>query len=269
MNQPLAYIHPDAKIGQNVVIEPFAYIGGEVEIGDGCWIGQHAIIKNSVKIGKNSKIFPGAVIGEVPQDLKFSGEKTYIEIGENTVIRECVTINLATKDVGVTKVGSNCLLMAYVHIAHDCTVGNNCILVNYTGVSGVCTIGDWAIIGGGTLIHQFVHIGAHSMIGGGSLVRKDVPPYVKAGQDPLCYVGINAIGLRRRQFTPEQIQHVHDVYRILYQQGKSVANAIQLIESDLPASPERTEILEFIRNSKRGIMKGFTSIKRNKEEVEL
>ncbi len=257
MNQPLAYIHPDSEIADKVVIEPFATIAKNVKIGEGTWIGPNAVIMEGSRIGKNCKIFPGAVIGAVPQDLKFKGEKTTAEIGDNTTIREFVTINRGTSAKGKTSVGDNCLLMAYVHVAHDCFVGNNCILVNNVTLAGEVDIDDWAIVGGLTAVHQFVHIGAHVMISGGSLVRKDIPPYVKAGREPLSYCGVNSIGLRRRTFSNEKINEIQDVYRILFQKSMNFAQALELIEAELPASKERDEILMFVRNSKRGIMRGY------------
>ncbi len=266
MNQPLSYVHSEAKIAQNVVIEPFVTVSKNVEIGEGTWLGPHVTIMEGTKIGKNCRIFPGAVIGAVPQDLKFKGEETFVEIGDNTTIREYVTINRGTKARGQTVVGSNCLLMAYVHIAHDCIVGNNCILVNGVAVAGEVTIDDWAIIGGLSAIHQFVRIGAHVMISGGSLVRKDVPPFVKAAREPLSYVGINSIGLRRRSFSSETIKEIQEIYRILYVQNNSISHAKEIIETQLPATRERDEILTFIEKSKRGIMKGYQPGKFEEED---
>lgn len=257
MNQPLAYVHPQAKVAKNVVIEPFVNIEKNVEIGEGTWIGSNVTIMEGARIGKNCKIFPGAVVSAVPQDLKFNGEDTLVKIGDNTTIREFVTINRGTKASYETIVGSNCLLMAYVHVAHDCIVGNNVILANGATLAGHITIDDWAIVGGLTAVHQFCKIGAHTMISGGSLVRKDVPPYTKAAREPLSYVGINSIGLRRRGFTSEQISLIQDVYRIIYLKGRNVSQAVTLIEADVPATPERDEILRFIDASSRGIMKGL------------
>lgn len=257
MNQPLAYVHPQALIARNVVIEPFVTIHKNVEIGEGTWIGPNVTIMEGARIGKNCKIFPGAVISAVPQDLKFEGEDSISIIGDNTTIRECVTINRGTKALGKTVIGKNCLIMAYVHIAHDCIVGDNCILVNNVNMGGHVVVGDFALIGGMSAVHQFVHIGAHAMVGGGGLVRKDVPPYVKAGREPLSFVGINSIGLRRRGFTSEKINEIQDIYRILYQKGFNTTQALDIIEAELPASSERDEIILFIRNSSRGIMRGF------------
>ena len=257
MKQPLAYVHPDAKLAESVVIDPFVTIDQDVEIGEGTRIGSGVIILPGTRIGKNCRIFPGAVIGAVPQDLKFRGEYTTLEIGDNNTIREFVTINRGTSANGKTIVGSNNLIMAYVHIAHDCVVGNNIILVNNTQLAGEVIIDDFAILGGMSAVHQFVHIGPHVMISGGSLVRKDVPPFIKAGREPLSYVGINSIGLRRRNFTNEKIREVQDIYRYIYQKGLNTTQAIEIIEAEMPASLERDEILLFIKDSKRGIIRGY------------
>ncbi len=258
MKQPLAYIHPEAKIAPNVVIDPFVTIDKNVVIGEGTRIGSNATILEGTTIGKNCTIFPGAVIGAVPQDLKFAGEDTTVEIGDNTTIREFVTVNRGTKAKGKTVIGKNCLLMAYVHVAHDAIIGNNVILVNSVQVAGEVVVDDWAIIGGLSAIHQFVHIGAHVMIAGGSLVGKDVPPYVKAGRERLSYVGVNSIGLRRRNFTNEQIRDIQDCYRMLFQSSLNNSDAIARIEAELPASKERDEIILFVKNSQRGIIKGYS-----------
>jgi len=259
MNQPLAYVHPQAKIARNVVIEPFVTIQKNVEIGEGTWIGSNVTIMEGARIGKNVKIFPGAVISAVPQDLKFNGEDTFALIGDNTTIREFVTINRGTSQGHKTEVGSNCLLMAYVHIAHDCIVGNNCILANAVNLAGHISIDDFAIIGGLSAVHQFVHIGAHVMISGGSLVRKDVPPFTKAARDPLSFVGINSIGLRRRGYSNETINEIQDIYRTIFNKNMNVSQAVAFIESEMPATTERDEILSFIAKSTRGIMKGYNS----------
>src|SRR5687767_11645682 len=230
MNQPLAYIHPQAKIANNVVIEPFSTIHKNVEIDEGTWIGSNVTIMEGARIGKNVKIFPGAVISAVPQDLKFGGEDTIAVIGDNTVIRECVTINRGTTDKYKTVVGKNCLVMAYVHIAHDCQIGNNCILANALQIAGHVQVDDYAIIGGSTAVHQFVRIGAHVMISGGSLVRKDVPPFSKAAREPLSYCGINSIGLRRRGFSNDKINEIQEIYRTIYLKGYNNSQAIDHIE---------------------------------------
>lgn len=260
MNQPLAYVHPQAQIADNVVIEPFASIGKNVVIGEGSWIGPNANIMPGARIGKNCRIFPGAVISGVPQDLKYKGEETEVVIGDNTTIRECVTVNRGTKYAFRTVIGSNCLLMAYSHVAHDCVIGNNVILANSVNLAGHIEVGDWAILEGLVAVQQFIKIGAHAFIAGGSLVRKDVPPYVKAGREPLSYIGVNSVGLRRRGFSAETIQHIQDIYRLLFVRGFNVTKALQFIEAELPASAERDSIVTFIRNSKEGVMKGFRHI---------
>ncbi len=257
MTQPLAYIHPKAKIGNNVTISPFVTITEDVVIGDNTWIGPNVTIMDGARIGKNCRIFPGSVISAIPQDLKFSGEITTAEIGDNTTIRECVTINRGTKAYNKTVVGNNCLLMAYVHIAHDCVVGNNCILANAATLAGHIIIDDFAIIGGLSAVHQFVNIGKYVMISGGSLVRKDVPPYTKAARDPLSFVGINSVGLRRRGFDNEAISRIQAIYRILFMNKYSVSKAVSIIESEIQQCSEKDEILCFIKNSSRGIMKGY------------
>ena len=226
MNQPLAYIHPQAKIARNVVVEPFTTINNDVEIGSGTWIGSNVTIMEGARIGKNCRIFPGAIISAIPQDLKFEGEDSLTVIGDNTTIRECVTINRGTNDRGKTVVGDNCLIMAAAHIAHDCIVGNNAIIVNGVLLGGHVIVGEYAVLGGLSAIHQFIHIGEHAMISGGSLVRKDVPPYTKAAKEPLSYVGINSVGLRRRGFTSSKIKEIQDIYRILYQKNYNTTQAI-------------------------------------------
>lgn len=256
MKQPLAYIHPDAKIAQNVVIEPFTVIDKNVVIEEGTWIGSHVTISAGARIGKNCKIFPGATISAVPQDLKFEGEETTTEIGDNTVIREYVNISRGTKDRFKTKIGANCLLMSYVHVAHDCLIGDNCILVNSVQVAGHVQIDDFAIIGGASAIHQFVRVGGHVMISGGSLVRKDVPPFTKAAREPLTYSGINSVGLRRRGFSSEKINEIQEIYRNIYLRGLNNSKALDEIELKMAPSKERDEVVNFIRNSDRGIMKG-------------
>ena len=257
MKQPLSYVHPESQVAENVVIEPFVTIDKDVIIGEGTRIGSNVTILPGTRIGKNCNIFPGAVVGAIPQDLKFRGEYTTVEIGNNTTIREFVTVNRGTAAKGKTVVGSNSLLMAYVHIAHDCVVGNNVIMVNSSQLAGEVVIDDWAILGGMTAVHQFVHIGSHVMVAGGSLVRKDIPPFIKAGREPLAYEGINSIGLRRRNFSNEKIREVQDIYRYIYLKGFNTSQAIEVIEAEMPASPERDEIILFIKDSKRGIIRGY------------
>ena len=240
-----------------MVIEPFVTIDKNVVIEEGTRIASNVTILEGAHIGKNCKIFPGAVIAAIPQDLKFRGEKSIVKIGDNTTIRECATVNRGTAAKGVTEIGSNCLIMAYAHVAHDCTIGNNCIITNACNLAGEVTVDDYAILGGMTAVHQFCHSGKHAMIQGGSLIGKDVPPFVKAGRLPLSYVGVNSIGLRRRDFANEKINEIQDIYRILFQSGLNVSDAIERIEAEMPASKERDEIIMFVRNSKRGIMKGY------------
>lgn len=257
MKQPLAYIHPAAKIASNVVIDPFVTIDKNVEIGEGTRIGSNVTILEGARIGKNCTIFPGAVISAIPQDLKFKGEETVAIIGDNTTLRECVTVNRGTASKGKTVVGSNCLIMAYCHIAHDCVVGNNVIMSNATQVAGEVVIDDYAVVGGGALIHQFCHVGSHVMLQGGALVNKDIPPYVKVGRNPISYAGTNSIGLRRRGFTNEKICEIQEIYRYLYLSGLNNSDAVERIEAELPASKERDEIIMFVRNSQRGIIRGY------------
>jgi UDP-N-acetylglucosamine acyltransferase len=257
MHQPLAFIHTNSKIARNVVIEPFVTIEKDVEIGSGTWIGSNVTIMEGARIGKNCRIFPGAVISAIPQDLKFEGEKSLTIIGDNCTIRECATINRGTSASGKTIVGNNCLIMAYAHIAHDCVIGDNCVIVNSVALGGHVTIGDYAIIGGLSAIHQFVSVGKHAMVSGGSLVRKDVPPYIKAAREPLSFVGINSIGLRRRGFSADKIKEIQAIFRILFQNNNNNTQALLKIETEINASPERDEIISFVQNSGRGIMKGY------------
>jgi UDP-N-acetylglucosamine acyltransferase len=257
MNQPLAYVHPGAKIAKNVVIEPFTTIHNDVVIGEGTWIGSNVTIMEGARIGKNVNIFPGAVISAIPQDKKFEDEDTVTIIGDGTTIRECVTINRGTSDRMKTVVGKNCWIMAYCHIAHDCIVGDNCIFSNNSTLAGHITVGDHVVLAGMAAVQQFCQIGSHAFVTGGSLVRKDVPPYVKAGREPLSYVGINSVGLRRRGFELDKIREIQDIYRILYQKNYNVSQAVQIIEAEMSATNERDEIIEFIKNSKRGIMRGY------------
>ncbi|MDZ4716335.1 MAG: acyl-ACP--UDP-N-acetylglucosamine O-acyltransferase [Cytophagales bacterium] len=256
---PLANVHPEAVIGNNVVIEPFATIQKDVVIGDNSWIGPYAIIWEGSRLGKNVKVYPGASVSSVPQDLKFAGEKTETFIGDNTVIRESVTISRGTADKHKTVIGKNCLLMAYVHVAHDCIIGNNCIFANAVQVAGHVVIEDWAIIGGASALHQFVRVGAHVMLSGGSLVRKDIPPFTKAAREPLTYAGVNSIGLQRRGFTTEKINEIQEVYRYIFLKGMNNSKALDAVERELPTSTERDYIVNFIRNSERGVMKGFST----------
>ncbi len=265
MISPLAYVHPEARLGKNVTVEPFAYISGDVEIGDDCWIGPGAVVYDGARIGKNCKIHTAAVVAGIPQDLKFRGEYTTVEMGDNNTIRECATISRGTAAKGKTVIGSNNLIMAYVHVGHDCVVGSNCVLVNRVSLAGEVEIGDWAILGGHTAVHQFCRIGAHAMLSGGSLVSKDVPPFVKAAHLPLSFVGANFIGLRRRGFTAEKITEIQDMFRIIFQSGYAYGKACDMVEAQFPQSAERDEIIGFIRASKRGILKPYNTSKAGDE----
>jgi UDP-N-acetylglucosamine acyltransferase len=259
MSNSLNFIHPDAKIASGVEISPFTTIYADVEIGEGSWIGPNVTIMDGARIGKNCRIFPGAVISAIPQDLKYQGEASTVEIGDNSTIRECVTLNKGTVDRMTTRIGSNTLIMAYVHVAHDCLIGDHCIIANAVNMGGHVVVDDHTVVGGMTAIHQFVHIGQHVMISGGSLVRKDIPPFVKAGREPISYVGVNSIGLRRRNFSNETIHHIQDIYRLLYLSGMNVSTALSKIETEMMASPERDLIIQFIQHSKRGIMRGHST----------
>jgi len=259
MNHNFSFVHPKAKIAKDIIIDPFVCINENVEIGAGTWIGSNVTIMSGARIGNNCRIFPGAVISAIPQDLKFKGEESTVEIGENTTIRECVTINRGTIAKGKTVIGNNCLIMAYVHVAHDCYIGNKVILNNSVGMAGEVSVDDWAIIGGMSGIHQFVHIGKHVMIGGGSLVGKDVPPFITAGRNPLSFAGLNSIGLKRRGFSDEKIVELQNIYRIIYQSGLNNSDAAMRIEKDIATSPERDEVINFIKNSSRGIIKGISN----------
>jgi len=253
-------IHPGAQIGENVHIEPFVTIAKDVVIGDNTWIGPHVTILNGVRIGDNCRIFPGSVIGGIPQDLKYKGEDSLVVIGNNVTVREYCTINRGTVANYMTQIHDNCLLMSYVHVAHDCIINRNCVLANNVNLAGHIEIGEYATLGGLTAVHQFVKIGEHAFVGGGSLVRKDIPPFIKAAREPLSYAGVNSIGLRRRGFTIEQVNHIQDIYRILFVKGNNTRQAIKVIEDTIDASPEKSRILGFIASADRGIMKGFKKL---------
>jgi UDP-N-acetylglucosamine acyltransferase len=255
MISKLAYIHPDARLGENVIVDPFAFIAGNVTIGDGTWVGPNATIMDGARIGKNCRIFPSAVVSGIPQDLKFRGEESTAEIGDRSVVREGVTVNRGTAAVGRTIVGNDCLLMAYAHIGHDCNIGNNCIIGNSCGMAGEVKVDEWAILSGGSLVHQFTHIGAHVIVGGGSKVRTDVPPFIKADREPLSYLGLNSVGLTRRGFEKERIDEIHNIYRAIYQKGMNFSQALEYIENEFTPSPDRDYIIEFIRKSERGIIR--------------
>ncbi|MBQ6791013.1 MAG: acyl-ACP--UDP-N-acetylglucosamine O-acyltransferase [Paludibacteraceae bacterium] len=255
MISPLAYVSPDAQVGKDVEIGPFAVIHPNVIIGDGCRIGSNATICEYTQLGKNCQVFPSAVIGAIPQDLKFKGEESWAIIGDNCVLREFVTIHRGTASKGKTVVGNDNLIMAYCHIAHDCILGSNIIMSNVTQLAGEVEIDDFAIIGGGTLVHQFSHIGSHVMIQGGSKVNKDIPPFAIVAREPIAFCGINSVGLNRRGFTPEQIHTIQEVYRLLYNNGMNTTQALAHIEATMPQTPERDIIVSFVRASSRGIVK--------------
>lgn len=257
MIHPSAQIHPNALIAADVEIGPFVSIEDNVEIASGTRIYPNVTIMSGARIGKNCLIFPGAVIAGLPQDLKFAGEESLAIIGDNTTIRECVTVNRGTASKGKTIVGSNCLVMAYSHVAHDCEVGNNVIIGNASQLAGEVVIHDHAILSGGCLVHQFTVIGSHIILQGGSRLSKDIPPYVTAGREPVCYAGINTVGLRRRGFSNEKIDEIQQIYRILYQSGLNNKHALEKIEEELPETEERNLIVNFIRQSSRGIIRGY------------
>ena len=251
------FIHPEAKLDPSVQVGPFVYIDKDVEIGAGTVIDANATILEGTRIGKNCHIFPSAVVGAIPQDLKFKGEKTYAFIGDNTTIRECATVHRGTASKGKTVVGNNCLIMAYCHVAHDCILHDHIIMSNATQLAGEVEVDDWAILGGGTLVHQFSHIGAHVMIQGGTRVNKDIPPFIIAARDPVSYCGINSVGLGRRGFTKEQLSSIQETYRLLYLSGLNVSQALEQIMATLPQTPERDLIVDFIKASPRGVVRGI------------
>ncbi|WP_374443612.1 acyl-ACP--UDP-N-acetylglucosamine O-acyltransferase [Epilithonimonas sp.] len=261
MIHQLTAVDPRAKIGKNVTVEPFTTIASDVVIGAGTWIGSNVTIMDGARIGKNCKIFPGTVISAIPQDLKFDGEDTQTIIGDNTTLRECVTINRGTKALGYTKVGNDCLIMATSHVAHDCIIGDNVIIANGCGIAGHVEIGDFVVMGGLSAVQQFGKIGKHVMISGGSLIRKDIPPYVKVAREPISYAGINSVGLRRRGFTNDKIFEIQKIYRAIFQMKMNTTQAIEYIEKEMLPTVERDEIITFIQNSPRGIVKGYGSTK--------
>ena len=255
-------LHPNAKIGKDVTISNFSTIYDDVEIGDGTWIGPNVTIFPGARIGKNCKIFPGAVIAAVPQDLKFAGEYTTAEIGDNNVIRECCTINRGTAASGKTVVGSNNLLMAYVHVAHDCVVGDNCVLANNATLAGHITLGDYVILGGKTACLQFIHIGSHVITQGGSLIDKDIPPFVKAARYPIQYCGVNSLGLQRRGFSSESINRISDIYRYIFVKGLTVTDAVEQVKELYGHTDEGKQILAFIGNADTGLLSGYKSVRK-------
>lgn len=257
MVHQLSAVDKRAQIDKNVVVEAFTTIAGDVEIGEGTWIGPNVTIMDGARIGKNCKIFPGTVISAIPQDLKFDGEDTQVIIGDHTTIRECVTINRGTKALGYTKIGDHCLIMATTHIAHDCVIGDHVIIVNGCGIAGHVEIGDYTVMGGLSAVHQFGKIGKHVMISGGSMIRKDIPPFVKVARDPISYAGINSVGLRRRGFSNDKIFEIQKIYRYIFQMKMNTSQAISFIEKEMLPTLERDEIITFIQNSPRGIVKGY------------
>jgi UDP-N-acetylglucosamine acyltransferase len=257
MISQLASISADAKIGENVRIDAFTLIHEDVVIGKGTYVHSNVTIYPGTRIGENCEVFPGAVIGVIPQDLKFDGEYTTVEIGNNTKIRECVTIHRGTKDKWKTSIGDNCLLMTYVHVAHDCQIGNNVILASYTGLSGHVEIDDWAILEGKVAAQQFVKIGKHAFIGGASLIRKDVPPFIKAAREPLTFAGVNSVGLRRRGYSDDQVRQIEDIYRTLYVQNSNITKGISAVREAISESENREEILSFIESSDKGVIRGM------------
>ncbi len=257
MISPMAQIAPGAKLGEGVSVEAFTTIYDDVIIGAGTKIHPNVTIYPGTRIGENCQIFPGAVIGVIPQDLKFAGEYTTVEIGNNTVIRECVTIHRGTNDRMMTKIGDNCLLMTYVHIAHDCFIGNNVILASYVGLSGHVTIEDHAILEGMVASQQFMTVGAHAFVAGASLIRKNVPPFVKCAREPLTFAGVNSVGLRRRGFSDEQVREIEDIYRIIYVQNNNMSKGIEQVKETMADSPIRNQILAFIDASDKGVIRGM------------
>lgn len=260
-----AFIGKKAEIGKNVTIDPFAVVHDNVKIGDDTHIMSHTTILPHTTIGKGCKIFPGAVIGAIPQDLKFAGEETTVEIGDYTTIREHVTINRGTKDKWKTVIGSHCLLMAYAHVAHDCILGDHVILANSVQLAGHVQIGDYAIIGGLAGAHQFTKIGAHTYIAGHTVIRKDVPPYVKAAREPISYMGINVVGLHRRNFPHHEIETISKIYHLLFVGNHSTTSGINLVQEKIPESEIKTEILNFIKESKIGVIKRFSKNDSNED----
>lgn len=252
------FIHPNAQLSSNVEIGAYSYIDEDVIIGEGTKIGPNVTIFKGSRIGKYCKIFPGAVIGAEPQDLKFEGEYSTVEIGDNTTIRECATINRGTKVTGTTKIGNHNLIMAYVHVAHDCVIGDHCVLSNSTNLAGHVIVEDYVIFGGMCAAHQFLRIGKHAFVAGGTMLRKDVPPYVLAAKDPAVFAGINSVGLKRRDFSLEEIHLIQDIYRYLFNNGLNTTQAIEKIMEDFSSSLIRDEIVDFVKKSERGVIRGIS-----------
>jgi len=255
MTPKLAYIHPDAQLGKNVTVEPFAYIAGDVVIDEGSWIGPNATILDGARMGKNCNVYPGAVISAIPQDMKYAGEITTTEIGDNCTFREGATINRGTVALGKTVMGNNCLMMANSHVAHDCIIGNNCILVNNVLLAGEVHVDDFVIMGGGSAAHQFTHIGAHAMISGGAMFKKDIPPYSIINNNPVGFAGINKIGLKRRGYSQQSINQIEEIFKIIYFSGRNISQAVQYLKDNFESTDELNYIVDFISKSKRGILK--------------
>ena len=253
---PMANVHPDAQLGDGVRVEPFATVEADVVVGARTHIMANAVLMAGTRIGEDCQVFPGAVLGAEPQDLKFAGEYTTLTVGDRTTIREYCTLNRGTAAANTTTIGDDCLIMAYVHVAHDCIVGNKVVLANNVNLAGHVEVGDHAVLGGTAAVHQFVKIGKHVMLGGGSLLRKDVPPYITAAREPVRFVGVNKTGLERRGFSNELIASIGRAYRILFAPGFSRQEALDLIARDLPDIPEREEIVDFVNASARGIIRG-------------
>lgn len=251
---PTAIVDPKAELGENVSVGPYTIIEGDVQIGDNTTIASQVLIADGARIGSGCRIHHGAVIATLPQDLKFGGEKTTFEIGNNTTVREFCTLNRGTQMRGKSVVGSNCLLMAYTHVAHDCIVGDNVILANAVQLAGHVTVEDWAIIGGLTGVHQFCRIGRHVMVGGHFRVTKDVPPYILASEEPLRFVGLNSVGLRRRGFSEETMRALKHAYRLIYRSNLNVSQAVARIREEVELIPEVLHVLEFIEKAERGII---------------
>lgn len=251
------YIHKNARLGKNVQVGSSVFIDDNVEIGDNTIIYANATIMAGTRIGENCRIYPGAVLGGDPQDISYKGEETYAIIGNDTVLREFVTVNRGTKSSGKSVVGDNCFLMAYVHVAHDCVVGNNCIFANVVNLGGHVHVGDHVVMGGMVGVHQFVHIGSHAMVAAGMLLRKDVPPFVKAARESNAFAGVNTIGLRRRGYTADEIAVIKEIYRLLFVEHNNITKAVAAIEEKVIESPYKTQILDFIKSGSRGLIRGI------------
>ncbi len=255
--QTLTSVHPNAVLGENVIIDPFTTIHEDVKIGADTWIGSNVTIMNGARIGRNCKIFPGAVISAIPQDIKFSGEESFVHIGDYSVIRECATINRGTASLGETRIGSHCLIMAYCHIAHDCIIGDYSIFSNNSTLAGHVKVGKKVILSGFTAVHQFCNIGDYAFVAGGAKVRKDVPPYVKAGREPVSFIGVNFVGLGRNGFEDTLIKDIQNIYRIIFQNKYNTSQALEVLNHEIEESGEKKKIIDFLKKSDRGIIKGY------------